>query len=194
MQRLVRFAMAAAVVGMCAGRAEAATITVFVSGNDCGNQNCVANETGTFSNTAGITGSPFIIKFNGNGSVAEINAALYPTITGAEFTFTPALNGSLGSGSWTYTPGAGDPAVRFWTGKGGPNYNLFYDNGADNVGGAEAVTSGTWATPINPNNSRPYGISHISFYDTGATVPEPATLLLFGTAAVAAGLRRRRRK
>ncbi len=172
---------------------EAAPVTLFVSGNDCGNHKCVADETGTFEGTP-EDGSPFIIKFNADGSVAEINLDLYPSITGDEFDFTPDLDNELGFGSWTYTAGAGDPFIKFWTGKGGPNYNLFYE--ADGSGNAVAVFSGDWSTPINPANDRPFGLSHISFYNTGdiTDVPEPMTLLLFGTAATAAAWRSRRRK
>src|SRR5215210_8088866 len=79
--------------------AQAALVGTF-EGNDCsgvlgqGFANCAYN------------GSPIIIKFdfNSNGTVSatEINSALFPTVTGAEFSFA-GTSGS--SGTWTYNPG-----------------------------------------------------------------------------------------
>ena len=132
--------------------------------------------------------SPIIIKFNfagGDFSVEEINSGLFPTIDGSEFSFDTTAEGGIGT--WVYNPGAGDPGVNFFVAKGGPNFNLF-----SNLG--DPITD-TWSTPINPNNDRPFGLSHLSFYDTdGGIVPEPTTLLLLGAGLFAAGFARRRVK
>lgn len=49
--------------------------------------------------------------------------------------------------------------------KGGPGFNLY-------TYPAPGVTSDTGLTaPINPNNNRPYGLSHLCFFTDGKTVP-----------------------
>jgi hypothetical protein len=155
--------------------------------NDCsgefgqGFENCTFNE------------SPIIAKYNIGGGW-QINTDLFPTVDGSEWTFSPndPPEGDDTEGTWTYTPGAGDPDIRYWTAKGGPGFNLFFDvtdptdeciaNPSTCYDLANVVTSGNWNTPLNPNNERPYGISHISFYDTGSDVPVPlpSTLALMG--------------
>ena len=131
--------------------------------------------------------SPIIIKFDFNPETPEtieINSALFPTIDGSEF----VLTGTGGaSGTWTYNPGAGDPAINFFVAKGGPNFNLF-----SNLGDP---LSDDWFTPLNPGGNPP-NLSHITFYDEGGggQVPEPTTLLLLGAGLFAAGFARRRVK
>src|SRR4029434_2705245 len=122
--------------------------------------------------------TPIIIKFDFEGEtpVIEINSALFPTIDGSEFDFS----GTGPSGTWTYTPGAGDPVINFFVAKGGNFFNLFSNLGDPN--------SDDWLTPTNPNNNQPFGLSHLSFYDEGGggQVPEPTTLLLLGAGLCAA--------
>lgn len=128
--------------------------------------------------------SPIIIKFdfNDQGVVTnlEINS-LFPTIDGSEFSF---LITGPGTGTWTYTAGAGDPLIEFFVAKGGPNFNLFSTGGLTD----------SYFTPTNPNNQQPFGLSHLSFYDTGGVrqVPEPGTLVLLGMAALGFAVSRRR--
>jgi hypothetical protein len=130
--------------------------------------------------------TPIIIKFdlNQDGSTftATINTALFPSIDGSEFSFN--ITGA-GTGTWTYNPGAGDPAINFFVAKGGPNFNLF-----SNLGDP---LSDDWLTPTNPANNQPFGLSHLSFYDTGAKVPEPMPLALLGAGLLGLVLIRRRR-
>jgi hypothetical protein len=134
--------------------------------------------------------SPIIIKFefntDDNGLVTdiedvEINSSLFPSIDGSEFSF---IHTGQGTGSWTYTPGAGDPDINFFVAKGGPNFNLFSTGGLTDA----------YLTPTNPNNQQPFGLSHLSFYDTGGNnqIPEPGTLVLLGMAALGLAVSRRR--
>jgi hypothetical protein len=126
--------------------------------------------------------TPIIIKIEGDA--IEINSALFPTIDGTEFDID--LTGQ-GTGTWTYTPGAGDPLINFFVAKGGPNFNLFSNDGDPN--------SDSFFTPTNPANEQPFGLSHLSFYDTtgGGKVAEPATLGLLGLGLLGFALARRRR-
>jgi PEP-CTERM motif len=129
--------------------------------------------------------SPIIIKFtlNTDGTFStEINSDLFPTISGNEFSFD--FTGDGATGTWTYSPGAGDPGINFFVAKGGPGFNLF-----SNLG--DPLTD-DWFTPDNPGGN-PSGLSHLSFYDTNG-VPEPTTLLLLGAGLFAAGFARRRFK
>ena len=132
--------------------------------------------------------TPIIIKFDFTGASlsTEINAALFPSIDGSEFSFS----GTGGTGTWTYTPGLNDPAINFFVAKGGPNFNLFSNLGDPN--------SDNWLTPLNPANEQRFGLSHLSFYDTGGAgngkVAEPATLGLLGLGLVGLAMMRRRRQ
>ena len=207
MKTMLLGAAAVAAVGLTAAPSDAALISHLISGNDCsgvfgsGFANCAITANGQ-------TLSPIIAKFE-NGGGLEINTGLFPSVDGSEFNapYTAA------SGTWTYSPGAGDPAIRYWAAKGGPNFNLFWQvaDSAVATGGAcattvftfaclseaEVVTSGFYSTPTNPNNGKPFGLSHLSFYDTQpppVDVPEPLTLGLVGSSLVALGAIHRRRK
>ncbi len=182
------------VVSLLAGSvAYAGLITVDYDGNDCsgvfgqGFENCEIN------------GSPIIAKYDNEDGSVEINS-IFPSVDGSEFTFD-----GTSTGSWSYTQGADDPDVRYWVAVGGPNFRLHYmvadANDAMCAGSASAicldlalvVTGGDYSTPINPNNQRPYGLSHLSFYDTmGTTVPEPSSIALVLMGLAGLGLARRR--
>jgi PEP-CTERM motif len=134
--------------------------------------------------------TPIIIKFDYNNETGlfstEINSALFPTISGAEFAFD--FTGEGGTGTWTYTPGVDDPVITFFVAKGGPNFNLFSNLGDPN--------SDTWFTPPNPGVPNA-GLSHLSFYDSDGgeiPIPEPGSLALLGVGLIGiAGLARRRK-
>ena len=178
-------------IGVWSAEANALTYLGNFSGNDCGAggfSNCYATQTGTTnSSTAG--GSPSIFKKESGGGT-EISS-LFPSITGSEFavTYTAATNKL----SFTYTPGANDPEVHYFTVKQANGFALFYD--------AAAITSGEVLLdsyfPRNP------GYSHITFFDTksgtggnGGAVPEPATwaMMLLGFGAMGMVMRRRRKQ
>ena len=168
--------------------ASAAFIETF-EGNDCAGVFGTPFAACTIPARIDPNETPVIIKFNfagGDFTVDEINAGLFPTIDGSEFSFDTSGDGGIGT--WTYNPGAGDPGINFFVAKGGPNFNLF-----SNLGDP---LSDDWLTPTNPANDQPFGLSHLSFYDTdnGGQVPEPTTLLLLGAGLFAAGFARRRVK
>lgn len=138
------------------------------SGNDCGGaggfKNCFATTTGT---NQGGPGSPTIYKRNSDGS-QEVGS--FGSITGSEFNIT--YNAGANTLSFTYTPTGNDPEIHYFTVKQANGYALFYDLTSPIT--SYTVTLGTYF-PGNP------GYSHITFFDTRSTsVPEPATMTLFG--------------
>jgi hypothetical protein len=143
--------------------------------------------------------SPIIAKYDVDEGKDEgkwyTNSAFSSITGGDEFTFINN-GGNPETGTWTYTPGDDDPAVRYWVAKGGNAGFLLHwmvDQTALEVGGAcagvkytlaclnqaQSVTSGTWSTAAG-------GLSHLSWYDTSGPqppeeeVPEPGVLLLIG--------------
>jgi len=178
-------------VAMALSSAAAAELVATIAGNDCpgvfgqGVANC------KIPTQYDVNQSPVIIKFDGYSNEdfgkIEINTDLFPTIDGREFSFVFSMtDGSIGT--WQYEQGPGDPDITFFVATGGPDFNLF--SVAAGLNGAD------WFTPIDSNNGMPYGLSHLTFYDTGSpptTVPEPGTLLLIGGALAALALRRRLR-
>lgn len=182
----------AVAAGLCSLTTVAnASFIATIPGNDC------AGEFGGSFNDCKISASfdpnqsPVIIKFDVNGSgnaflAPEINTNLFPSIDGSEFSFT----GTGSTGTWTYTAGPQDPIITFFVAKGGNFFNLF-DNPAP-------LNTDTWSTPLNPNNQRPFGLSHLTFYDSGSTppqeIPEPGILALVGLGLLGIGAARRRKK
>lgn len=156
--------------------AQAAVLIATISGNDCSGvfgtgAQCVTG--GTFDGTT-LNATPLIAKLNPNGSVDQLG--LFPTITGAEFVLNTSVDGVV---TYTYTPGAGDPALQYVAVKAGDEFNLF-----------SVATSGTDTLAIPGGRD----LSHISFYDTRVPVPEPASILLFGAGLLGLGMARRARK
>ena len=157
------------------------------SGNECGGMggfsNCYASATGT-SQGSGSAGT--IAKFGTGG--LEDQSTHFPSIDGSEFTvsYTAGMNNSVNQLSFSYTPGANDPAIYYVAVKQAKGFVLFSDT--------SPITSGvinlTTYFPKNP------GYSHITFFGSpGAApgVPEPATwgLLILGFGAIGGALRRR---
>ena len=168
----------------------AATLIVQEAGTDCsgagGFPNCWATQTGTQQGpVTDPLGSPAVFKWNANSDGSPDgteSSPVFPTIDGTEFTLQ--LVGDLLS--FTYTAGAGDPELHYFSVKQGDEYALFYD--------AAAITSGSVDLgDLFPNN---VGWSHITWFDTaGQEVPEPATwaMMLLGFGAVGYTMRRRRK-
>jgi hypothetical protein len=150
------------------------------SGNDC------AGALGNPPNCS-YKDSPMIIKydFTEGGAISEKTFGVFNSIDGDEFTFTIDLeNGeSSGTGSWTYTPGIGDPAVTAFSVKGGNGYNVYTGSG---------TFSNTWSAPDGK------GVSHITFFDTDGSlqenpIPVPSTIGLMGIGLLGLGWLSRRK-
>lgn len=166
-----------------------------IDGNDCAGvygksfNKCVipADKANSIPND-----TPIVIKFDFNDDgtlkLTTINP-LFTSIDGSEFTFDLKSDGdgNTGTGTWTYTPGAGDPDINAFVAKGGPQFNLFSTGGV--------YTSVPFWTPTNPANGKPFGLSHLSFYDSGGDqrLPEPGTLALLGLGFLGLGAVRRRK-
>ena len=178
----------------------------FAFGNECAGQggfdNCVLT-------LLGAELSPSIIKFHGDDLTDafgvdgdELNSTLWPSLTATadEWSFTPGADNA--TGTWNYTPGPGDPEVRYWVANAGSTTNVFWvvDDSTLAAGQpcevvasvscleeALAVTSGTWVSPQSDS------LSHISFFDT-TPVPLPAGVWLLLTAMGGLGFLKLRKR
>lgn len=156
--------LAAFLVGNIGSEAHAVTYGDgdIVGGNDC------AGVLGTPPNCV-LNGSSMIVKFdfNDDGTMEPPEFGNFATIDGSEFMISFDMGG-MSSGSWTYTPGVGDPSITGWTVKAGPQFKVFLGTGL----------SGFWDTPDGKD------ISHITFFNGPPPNPIPlpaaAWLLLSG--------------
>jgi hypothetical protein len=154
-----------------------------------GFDNCIL--TGALIGVPGAPSSRVIAQF---GDENSINGTFFPTITGGEFQ-DPPFSGTFGT--WTYTPGPGDPGVLYWVAKAGNGFNVFFEDGPGTGFDPVAVTSGDWNTlGLNPGGPV-QNLSHLTFYNGGGggNAPEPGSLALLGAAlAGLAAWRRRARR
>ncbi len=183
---IIKTAITAAALCAAATTTAHASLVGTFDGNDC------SGVFGQGFSECSYNGSPVIAKFDvneqGTGGIWTINKEYFPSITGEEWSF-----GFGSTGTWNYTPGAGDPLITFYVAKGGNFFNLFSNDGDAN--------SGDWFTPINENGNgkgiKRYGLSHLTFYDTGrptTQVPEPISLTLLGIGLLGVGAVRRIKK
>jgi hypothetical protein len=185
MKFVAGMAVAAALAFAAPANAAIVNLGTF-EGTDCsgtgGFPNCWATQTGVQQGpVTDPLGSPAVFKWN-NGEDGTEASPVFPSIDGSEFSLM--LNGTILS--FTYTQGADDPFLHYFSVKQGDDYVLFYDE----VG----ITSGSVDLALLfPTN---VGWSHITWFDTGGTaVPEAGTwaMMLMGFGAAGFALRRRRR-
>ena len=95
-------------------------------------------------------------------------------------------NDEAKSGSWEVTPS--DYVLSFYAIKGGPDFALYFMY--------PGLSGGKWSTEnVTTGSGNPYPeISHFSASASGAPIPEPGTLLLFGTGLAGLAAVGRRRK
>ncbi|MFO8038902.1 MAG: PEP-CTERM sorting domain-containing protein [Sodalinema sp.] len=162
--------------------------------------------------TCEIEGSPVLGQVNNphrDNASWTLNGS-FPSLSTGEWTFEPPplppltqveietgidrlilLRGQ--QGTWTYTRGEEDPAIRFWVAQGGTGFNLFYHVAdAEDVAACSGVaafssaclskavttSAGEWFTPLDTSNMGssllskgeqtergvPFALSHLTFY------------------------------
>ncbi len=186
MNKLASFAAAAVMAVGIAGNALAdVTISQVLAPGSTSftwpGSDCAGTLGGNFA-ACSYNGSPIIGKFNfedGKPGQVELNTAAFPGLQASWFTIDPVKK------TWKYDPQGAGPGITAFASKAGNNF-FVYTLSETYFGGSQVFE---FLTPEGK------GLSHISFYDTKATVvplPAGAWLMLSGLAGLGLLSRRKR--